>query len=45
MPLPFYGKDPELAGIHWGPFSVDDPIEYIKANENMSEDFEDEEEN
>ena len=43
MPLPIYGKEPELAGIHWGPFEASDPIEYIKADENMTidDDYED----
>lgn len=42
VPLSIYGKDPELAGIHWGPFTASDPIEFIKPDENMNLD-EDEE--
>jgi hypothetical protein len=45
VPLPIYGKDPELAGIHWGPFSVSEPIDYIKANENMADDYGDDDMN
>lgn len=42
IPLSFYGKDPELAGIHWGPFTASDPIEYIDAHDNMEiDDYED----
>ena len=33
--LPYQGETAQLSGIQWGPFELQDPIEFISHNENI----------